>query len=817
MRINVSISRRAAVAGVAALATGGAGAVTAGRGQDRADRGVITVPGESPTSTNIPTAGDPRAAGGAHLALTTRHAPPERGWFARYEVDVPAPGGVHRLVAVVTAPVERRNTEETGSYFGLAVNDGPDLPVALGQPHWYESPPAWGALARCTLGDVELRGGRNALTFTVREPTALTDGRLGYRFLLDEFTLTPVPLALREIALGDPAVNLGVHRPGPGGPARLRFRLNGRTPAARALRYRIVDHRAARVASGTATVPAGSDAITVPLPELPPGNYRVTTDEPGGPTGFFAVLPEGRPAEGSANRFGVNVFSFALVPPARLRAVAAGMRQMGVGWVRDGSSWPAAQPEPGGRISGAVFEDTVRAFQGAGLRVLEVVSPPPEWALTETSVPLPADLRDAYRYTARLAAADALQLSNEPDVDDTASTGDQQAAYVKAAALGAATARGAARRPVLLPGIAQGGVFQELMLANDVVRYADVWSFHGYPPPGEGEPEFPSSAEDQRDLREAYGAGSTPMWMTECGAFLPAAPGADLSHAWRLVQARYLVLSTVESLAAGTERQFWFCGPPCTDDGVSFALLSRDFQPWPAYSAYAALTALLGRADFVGMAELGPDAAGFVFGDDDRTVTVVYAPGHRRIEVPTPGRRVEVHDLMGAHRDTLTPSRRGTVRPRSSRDPFYLVADAAPPPTGCPVRPPVGRRFSAAEHIVLNQRFAARHAAPNKAHGDAEPPLGYRLDPTTRLTLEVYNFDDAPRTVTVTARAPSAWSVRPARRADVAVPARGRVALDFTCTASADARPGSDHRLAFDATLDGERVPPSVSLIQLVR
>ena len=232
--------------------------------------------------------------------------------------------------------------------------------------------------------------------------------------------------------------------------------------------------------------------------------------------------------------------------------------------------------------------------------------------MTDASLPLPADLRHAYRYARRLALAapEALQLSNEPDVDTTRSTGDAHAAFVKAAALGikdaAAELRHTAAEPplVVLPGIAQTGPFQDLMLANDVVRYADAWAFHGYPDPAEqDDPRFPGAAEEQHALARRQGAAGVPLWMTECGAFLQARPRLDLTPAQEVVQARYLVRSMVEGLAAGNTRQFWFAGPPLHDDGVYFGLLDREFGPLPAYSAFAALTSLLGTARFVGRAE----------------------------------------------------------------------------------------------------------------------------------------------------------------------------------------------------------------------
>ncbi|MGV9881489.1 hypothetical protein [Streptomyces sp. NPDC003006] len=826
----MSIDRRTAVAGglaagIALTATAAA-ARTAPPGNLRAtqqsDAPVITVQGESAARTTIPTARDPRATGGGLLALATAEAPPPHGgWYATYSVDVPK-AGPYLLRAVATVPVEQPHIEETGSYVRITVNDGPARPVTRSQPYWYESPKAWGDLSRLTLGEVELRRGANTLTFTVDGPTVLDD-YTGYRFLLDEFTLVPVPVALTSVRLAGPPDNLGHYRGGAG--AALRLGLNAAAPRDLTVTYRVIDYFAREVASGTVRVPARTREADAPLPVLAPGNYRVVAALSPGPddrvVGHFAHLPPRRAVRGPANRFGVNVATHALVPPPLLPAFAAATAAMGVRHVRDGSAWPAAQRRPGGPFDSHLHESVVEVFHEHGLKVLEVVSPPPDWALTPTSVPLPADLRDAYRYARHLAGrgrrvtADALQLSNEPDVDTTASTGDQHAAYVKAVALGIADQPGGP--PVVLPGIAQEGDFQELMLQNDVARYADVWSFHGYPPLDDTDPEFPSAADDQRELRDRFGA-DTPLWMTESGTFLPAEPGTDLSPAMQRTQARYLVLSTVESLAAGTDRHFWFCGPPCTDEGVSFALFSRDLQPLPAFSAYAALTGLLGEANYAGtLAELLPRAAGFVFGDGaGRTVTVVCAGKPRDVDVPVPDGATRVYDIMGAARGTPPRSARGTVRVAASRDPLYLVTDAPPPRRP---RPTAGddrvrrRPLPPAEHIVLSQRYAAANAAPGKADGDAAPPLGQRLGAVTRMTLDVYNFNGTPETVTVTARAFGGWSVTP-RRARARVPARGRVGVEFTVTAGEKVRPGVDLPLVFDALLGAEPVPPSVARIQ---
>ncbi|WP_328692334.1 hypothetical protein OHA74_26640 [Streptomyces phaeochromogenes] len=766
----------------------------------------ITVQGEAAVRTNIPVVRDRRASGGSYLALNSKKQPPKEGWYATYTVRAPE-AGVYALTAVATAPVETPHTEATASYLQLALNDGQFVEIARSQPYWYESKPAWGGLSVLDLGELELRRGENTLTFRVTEPTVLETGT-AYALALDRFTLRRREgVELREVHAGGDGT-LGTYRYGE--PANLTFTLNGHPDHPYRLRYTVVDYLEERVAEGYATIePGDGTTVKAPLPQLPPGNYRVAASaadasDAEAVVGHFACLSALPATSSDANRFGVNVWATSLVPPSRLNAFAAAMRDMGAGWIRDGQAWPAAEPSPGAYDT-EHHDRVTRTMRHHGLSPLEVMSPAPEWAMTAASLPLPADLRHAYRYARRLASGHpaAIQLSNEPDVDVTSSTGDTHAAFVKAAALGVADAPDPPL--VVLPGIAQAGHFQELMLANDVVRYADVWAFHGYPDPAEqGEPAFPGAAEEQRELAGRLGAGEVPRWMTECGAFFGVRPGIDLTPAQQAVQARYLVRSTVEGLAAGNTRQFWFAGPPLHDDGVYFGLLSREFQPLPAYSACAALTSLLGEAHFAGpVSGLSAGAVGFEF-DSGRGELVRVLWAAKPVRIPVPG--ATVYDVMGRRAETDG----GAVT--VSRDPVYVVA-----PGGDSTRPVHAprRALSPTEHIVLSQRYAARNAAPNKDNGDAEPPLGYRLSRRTRMSLDVYNFTSTSRTVTVKASPAGGWSARAEGPTRVEVPPQGRTTVPFTITAGSGVKRRTDHRLAFTATLDGDEVPPSVSLAQL--
>ncbi|MFJ1965017.1 carbohydrate-binding protein [Streptomyces massasporeus] len=815
----MDFNRRTAMAaglGAMASACGGTAGATA--------PGTVTVQGESAVRTNIPVVRDCRAAGGRYLGLRTAEKPPARtGWYATYTVRAPQ-AGVYTLTAVATAPVETPHTEAVASYLYLSVNDGPFTEIARSQPHWYESRAAWGDLSELDLGAVELRNGTNTFTFRVTEPTVLDD-TTAYVLALDRFTLRHQE--------GHPALReLSVPRHREGEPARLRLTLDGHATHVHRVRYEVGDHHGRRVATGQAAIAAGDVSTTVTLPALAPGHYRVTAD---GVTGRFACLPARPAVTGPAARFGVNVWASSLVPPSRLAEFASALRDMGAGWVRDGQSWPAAEPAPGDYDTGP-HDRRIRTLRAHGLAVLDVLSPAPEWTMTDASLPLPADLRHAYRYARRLAAAapEALQLPNEPDVDTTRSTGDAHAAFVKAAALGIR----AAHEPclVVLPGIAQTGPFQDLMLANDVVRYADVWAFHGYPDPTEpGEPRFPGAADEQHELARRYEA-DIPLWMTECGAFQRARPGTDLTPEQEIAQARYVVRSMVEGLAAGNDRQFWFAGPPLHDDGIYFGLLDRDFRPLPAYSAFAALTSLLGAARFTGPAPLLPDGVqGFVF-DSGRgeLVTVVWAERPVCLDrcgagaaYDIMGRRLPAGRPVTASRDPLyltspAPSAASPASPEAS--PAPTAASPASPATSPPPRvaspralPRPRARLSPAEHIVLAQRFPARNAAPGKEDGDAPPPHGYRLGRRTLMTVDVYNFGDTARRVTVAARpVGGGWTVRAEQETRIRMPAGGRVGVNFTLLASSSVARRTDRRLAFRATLDDRsEVAASVALIHL--
>ena len=678
-----------------------------------------------------------------------------------------------------------------------------------------------GASVRATLDDVELERGVNQITFRVSE-LRVGARPIGYHFAPDRFTLTPTALALKDASAGELGVT-GDEQP------VLRFTLNAHAAATQTVRYTVSDYFANQAAAGAATFAAGASTATAQLPALPPGHYRVRVSLASSPQTIFASpfarLPDRRPVRGSVNRFGVTVSSPWLVPPARRAAVASAFKRMGAGYVRDEIDWRAIEPRRGAYDTRGV-DAAVRGYRSAGLKTLGALwalpgnLSAPGWATTKASAPMPDDLRDGYRLARHLAGRgqgvgrDALAVWNEPDVDvlslRATSKADRHAAYVKAATLGITDRP---RRPLAaLSGIAFPSEFHDVLLQNGVARYADVWAFHGY---GEkyvpsGLSPIPKHSVIEHRLRRLYGA-ETRMWMTEAGLFRPKT-AQDLTRAQQADQARHLVQSTVHDLATGTDKHFWFSGPPygsCASEWGCFGLFGNDFRPWASYSAHATMASLLGQANFAHWPRgLPHNVRGAVFKDRRRAITVVWADRPTPVDVPVRGDTAHTYDIMGVRRTTRA-TRDGGVRVIASLDPLYLVSDGrrlrARPPANDERRTRT-RRFSAAEHIVLDQRF------PTDDDPQA-PRSGYRLGARTRMTLAVYNFDERPHAVRVAAHAFGGWSASPVGPTRVRVAPKGRVLIPFTIRAGQRVGTEIDYPLVFDATLGARPVPPSVARI----
>lgn len=174
-------------------------------------------------------------------------------------------------------------------------------------------------------------------------------------------------------------------------------------------------------------------------------------------------------------------------------------------------------------------------------------------------------------------------------------------------------------------------------------------------------------------------------------------------------------------LATGTDKHFWF-GPPygsCASDWAASAWFGNDLRPWASYGAHAAMASLLGQANFAHRPRgLPNNVRGAVFKDRRRAITVVWADRPTPVEIPVRSGSAHVYDIMGVRRATRA-THDGGVHLIVSLDPLYLVTDGGrhlrARPAANDERRTRTRGLSAADHIVLDQRFPA-DADPQGPH-----------------------------------------------------------------------------------------------------
>lgn len=751
----------------------------------------INIEGGSPADTNIPM-GD---TNGRLILDTAEHPPTGNGWYATYSVDVPE-GGPH-LIEMEPPP-------------------GPEFAsVALsinGDPAELD-------------GSIELLKGKNTITFAVSEPffdpnpdkDADPDAVAMYRLRLNALTLIKTEVALQRPHVGDPRTTYSICSEAP----TLSFSLNGRTPEDLSIAYTVSDYFSNEVKSGMTAIAAGERTASVLLPDLDPGHYIVTvwpTQSPDETTiGFFARLPDREPIDPDRNRFAVDTAASWGVPLARIDPFASAIAKMGVGYVRDRMSWPAVEKRRGA-YDMALSEGFAAAFHRNGLQTCVEMEYAPKWARTEESEPLPADPRDAYNLAKRAAAmgADAIEPWYEPETKRDINTADKHAAYLKASALGLHDGDG---DPVVaMTANVVPGKFFDLLLENDIISYVDVWNYHGYSMLLGPHASVAPHIDMHQALHERFGP-ERELWMTECGIFIALEEGKkDLTRAQQQGHARYMVRSIVTAIARGTDKVFWFLAIPFAGhpnpQGQEhfFGLFSTAWQPLAAFSAYAALTALLGQADFVEQLNGLPEPAeGYVFANGARRVTVVWSETSAAVRIPVFA-DAAIHDMMGTCRTAQEDQ--GFVTVTASLDPVYVVSSH---PEHAPT-PRAPRHFRVeptdAQRIVLRQVYERANWPTMKNFRDPSLTIGYLMDGVTPMSVDVYNFGDGDAAVTVVGRADAGWSVEPAQQ-DVVVPPMEARRVGFTVTASPDVAPSVDHTLRFDGSRSGDAVSPSVSRIQL--
>jgi hypothetical protein len=833
--------------------TRGSTASPAGSPRDD-DRESFTVEGEDYADTNWVkkwsggiVEDDEQASNGQVLKLATEEAAPDGGYVVSYSITPPA-DGYYALVYRGT-PIRKQWV----SAFAYRVDDGPYQDA--GQESLEKL--AQG-LFEYRAGVVELAGGEQTFEIRVNRPRPRDEL---HSLVVDRLEFVPVGFGVESI-VGDAPMNIFEE----GESVALDVGFNHPAEGEGALAYTVLDYHGDPVDEGTATVDAGAETVSLDLGTLPLGHYEIQAGFEG--TGreregererasdFVGVVPAVADRSGVDHPFASMSGVVNNIPHDRMEEYAAAIRRSGVSLMREISArWKADVSPARGEYDWTAFDRWLEPLsEGQDLLYVNPESAP--WAReSENRFAVPDDLFDAYDFVGSVAdryrdSFRAWQVHNEPEHNEVRPY--RLGAYTKMTAI--ALRDTVPEMPLVLAPPSTGSLrpnpseVQVGTLNDDLAPYADVYALHAYrawePGYATYETEFPQVQYHQR-LRQAYGLGDLPLWLTEAGMRIKTPSGRAMTRSERTDQARYVVTSAITALSYGVDKFFWFILHNNPARPLKHGLFAEGLTPRPSLVAYAVLGDTLGDVEYVGrLADVPDDVEGHVLRNAaGETSAVLWAAESQSVTVETAAGELEHRTLMG---QAETRSADGSVAVEVGPDPIYLTApdlipedaiesvdpddrasegdpDAIGEVDVVPADARDDRSLSTGERVVLAPRFPTE--APT-GHDLAAERIGQASGTRVTLpagdvhpvTVEVYNVNDRAVSGTVRLEPGEGWRVEDATRT-VEVPANQQQSVTFDVHAGDD---GDGRRHVLDdvsdltvtGTFDGEEATRSVTTVQ---
>ncbi|MBS1371626.1 MAG: alpha-galactosidase [Lentisphaeria bacterium] len=506
--------------------------------------------------------------------------------------------------------------------------------------------------------------------------------------------------------------------------------------------------------------------------------YRSEISGNGGAAAVSGIFGEAKPVPpGAGDLFGMNVHLGWYDPDVQwelLRKLAAA----GITQVRCDFSFRDLREKEAIERGFAELKETILGLEAFGIRPLVLLGYFPKSFYNS-----PDKLKMAHDW-AELAGR---ELKGRCDYNYGNETNSGWAGFGEAAAMATlnnafalGTAKSDPQAGKASFGIAEGleNYVIEFIRANGL-EYLDALCIHPYC--GTPEAGIAKSAASKALIRAA--GGDRQLWLTEIGfqvdeegkfneltGELTGVAGFSPRH-----QAEFLPRLYILASSHGIDRVYWynFFG---RDDGETFWLLDRNFNPRPAYHSLVECVKQL-----KGAAPLG----GSPFGD------LIQRHGFRRADGSTLLAAWALKDNVPA--DFLLPA--GTKVADCAGKPVALPADGRLVLGHGPVyieNPP---------EALLYDRSAA--ASPMDKRNFSRPLFRFSVKPgeSVEIPLAVYNGSDKAKRAAgrVTGTNPG-WKT--AIPAELEVPAGKTATAAFRLTAPADAVPGVEYEFTFDAVID---------------
>lgn len=391
-------------------------------------------------------------------------------------------------------------------------------------------------------------------------------------------------------------------------------------------------------------------ALSLPLNTLQYGIYRLEMTllwANGEKTVYsqpYAVIPVAREltdVEKDGSPYGLNVLS------ARQSMVAT-FRKAGIVWFRDygfNYEWMVRAKGDDNKYAGwPYYPKILREYEANGARVLAnlqtSIRPP------ATGVPPGPDhtwIREITGILMAFPSLRAFELDNEYDLN-AAHTKAEEAVNWKNYGLYhrkfGDVARLLGAEPFLAVENGRAGIWPERlrrMVQSGDFASIDVVNSHHYA--GADPPEFNSInhnmgfSGDEKvmtlydQLRAAKQAGSSDgkprqHWLTEFGWDTKAGPVVS-----PVEQAAYLARAFMLLSAAGTAKGFWYWDLDSAEANQFFdgcGLFTSDQMPKLSYAAYAGLTQILPKPEYIGTINAGENTWGYLFRNEGKLVSALW-------------------------------------------------------------------------------------------------------------------------------------------------------------------------------------------------
>ena len=497
---------------------------------------------------------------------------------------------------------------------------------------------------------------------------------------------------------------------------------------------------------------------------------------------------------------------------------AAAAKLCGVSVLRERLDWIYTEWNEGG-CDFSRADRFYNKINDMGLEILPIFSNAPRWTTENGKVFMDEQLA-VYRFSKRVAEryaniSQALEVWNEMDYF-TYVPADMYASFYKAAALGVVDS--GTSLPKIIGGLCEpvnSNPYLTILYKSDVFDYSDAfnWHYHIYDRAERSVTEFVdgTKAGQFATFANTY-LSSLPSWCTEAGIKLYAPAGcADMTFAQQKIQANYMVTSACQSLAAGTDKHFWFILGNMPEDGGWFGSYGADDRPFASVVTEAVMTQTLGKGIYKGeLKGLPSGAEGHVINNGEDDVIVLWATSDRDVTLSVPGNVLKT--TVVGNREVLCPTN-GKITVKAGSEPMFITVDGTVDASSYTATSndeiktiSAKSDFTVGERVILTQLW---YDLTDSASYLSARNNGYRVSANgNTITLQLVNFNDFEVTGTVSGSA-DGYTVTGSGET-ITIPAMSEVEVTFTITPNGGS--GATY-LTFEGTFNGSETSKSVSRI----